>query len=101
MSDTLSYQPLIDLISRLEGKDKKTCETALYHLTSMDTKEIKLFIEVQSLRAENEKLTSAYKNGYHDALEAAADLTWKILTEIEGIDFEVPAKIRELHATTK
>ena len=54
--------------------------------------------EIAELKAENEKLTSAYNNGYHDALEAAAELAGKILIEIEGMDFEVPAKIRELHA---
>lgn len=57
--------------------------------------------EIERLRAENDKLTSAYENGYHDALEASAELAFKILTEIEGIDFEVPAKIRKLHAVAK
>ena len=56
MSETPSYPALIELASRLEGKDKKTVETALYCLNRMDAKELKLFNEVQSLREENERL---------------------------------------------
>lgn len=47
---------------------------------------------------ENEKLRATYEKGYYDALEAAADLSAKILIKIEGIDFEVPDKIRQLRA---
>ena len=54
--------------------------------------------EIERLRAENEKLRATYEKGYYDALEAAAELASKILIKIEGIDFEVPDKIRQLRA---
>ena len=54
--------------------------------------------EITRLRAENEKLRATYEKGYYDALEAAAELASKILIKIEGIDFEVPDKIRQLRA---
>ena len=64
MSD--SYPALIELISRLEGKDKKTCELALYCLNKADKREAKLReerdaarMEVIDVVRENEKLRAA------------------------------------------
>lgn len=51
---TESYPALIELIGRLEGKDKKTCELALYCLNKADKRE-------KRLRAENERLSAALK----------------------------------------
>ena len=50
MSETPSYGALIELISRLEGQDKKIAETALYCLNRLEKKEAKLFNEVQRLK---------------------------------------------------
>ena len=36
MTDTPAYPALVELASRLEGKDKKTCELALYCLNKQD-----------------------------------------------------------------
>ena len=42
MTDIPDYPALVDLISRLEGKDKKTCELALYCLKKQDIRVKKL-----------------------------------------------------------
>lgn len=57
MSETPSYPALIELISRLEGKDQKTCELALYCLKKADERD-------KRLRAENEKLRAALSDIY-------------------------------------
>ena len=38
MADTPDFPALVELASRLEGKDKKTCELALYTLKKLDTR---------------------------------------------------------------
>lgn len=47
MSETPSYPALIELINRLEGKDKKTCELALSCLNRSDKRDKKLREELQ------------------------------------------------------
>lgn len=47
---TDSYPALIELIGRLEGKDRKTCELALYCLNKADKREAKLRDELASER---------------------------------------------------
>lgn len=59
MTETPSYPALIELISRLEGKDKKTAEMALYCLNRHDKKEIGLFNEARYLRMKNAELSDA------------------------------------------
>lgn len=39
---TDSYPALIELIGRLEGKDRKTCELALYCLLAADRRDARL-----------------------------------------------------------
>lgn len=48
---TGSYPALRELISRLEGKDKKTCELALYCLNRADDRDAKLRAEIQKYKA--------------------------------------------------
>lgn len=62
---TDSYPALIELISRLEGKDKKTCELALYCLNKADKRDAKL-------RAQNENIQSAAEY-YKGKWKKAAD----------------------------
>ena len=47
-----SYPDLVELISRLKGKDRKTCELALYCLNEMDEKNKLLWKNIDNLRAE-------------------------------------------------
>lgn len=47
-----SYPALVELISRLKGKDRKTCERALYCLNKSDEKNNLLWKNIDSLRAE-------------------------------------------------
>ena len=63
MADVPDYPALVDLAKRLKGKDRRTCELALYVLSRMDEKAIKrdarlwaAEVRVAELEAENEKL---------------------------------------------
>lgn len=56
-----SYPALIELISRLEGTDKKTCETALYCLNAADRRDSRLRSKTEAVVADNETLRSALK----------------------------------------
>ena len=46
MTATPDYPALVELASRLEGKDKKTCELALYCLNKQDKRISKLNAKV-------------------------------------------------------
>jgi len=47
-----SYPDLVELINRLKGKDRKTCELALYCLNKSDERTKLLWRTIDSLRAE-------------------------------------------------
>ena len=48
---TGAYPDLRELISRLEGKDRKTCELALYCLNRADDRDAKLRAEIEKYKA--------------------------------------------------
>lgn len=56
-----SYPDLVELITRLDGKDKKTVELALYCLNKTDAQNAKLRSKVQAVVAENLRLREALK----------------------------------------
>ena len=51
MTDVPDYPALVELASRLEGKDKKTCELALYTLKKQDERLAKKDARIAALEA--------------------------------------------------
>ena len=51
-----SYPALIELIARLEGKDKRTCELALYCLNRADKRDAKLRAHKEKLEEDNARM---------------------------------------------
>lgn len=49
MTDITDYPMLVELASRLEGKDKKTCDLALYCLKKQDKRISKLHAQIAEL----------------------------------------------------
>lgn len=77
---TDSYPALIELISRLEGKDRKTCELALYCLNKADKRDTKLRAQNEQLRAALTPFAEAdwcevasFSNTYFRAAKAALE----------------------------
>ena len=58
---TGSYPALRELISRLEGKDRNVCETALYCLNAADRRDNRLRTKIETQSAEIRMLREALK----------------------------------------
>ena len=79
MTNTPDFPALVELASRLEGKDKKTCELALYTLKKQDRRIFKLNVNVD----EYEKHFIKASKDYHEAMVRLADAQ-KRITELEN-----------------
>ena len=51
MTETPDFPALVELIQRLDGKDRKTCELALYTLSKQDERLIKKDARIAELEA--------------------------------------------------
>jgi hypothetical protein len=67
MTDTPDFPALVELAQRLEGKDRKTCELALYTLKKQDER----LAKKDELIAELEALVDARVKMYDDVLSAS------------------------------
>ena len=56
MTDIPDFPALVELVQRLEGKDRKTCELALYTLKKQDERLAKKDERIVELETENAKL---------------------------------------------
>lgn len=77
MTDTPSYPALIELITRLDGKDKKTCELALYCLNKQDKRDIKLQARISELEAD----VARYKAIASKAIREQVGIRLQVISE--------------------
>ena len=63
MTNTPDFPALVELASRLEGKDKKTCELALYTLKKQDERIDKRNARIAALEAALKPFARAYEMG--------------------------------------
>lgn len=100
MTSTPAYPALVELITRLEGKDKKTCELALYVLKRLDKQIAKRNARITEL----ERVVDAF-HADPDNLDARV-LRYKLIAskainEQVEIREKYDARIAELEALLK
>jgi hypothetical protein len=81
MTDTPDFPALVELANRLDGKDRKTCELALYTLSKQDRRILKLNVAVD----EYEKQLVKFSKEYHEAIVRLAKRDARI-AELEAIN---------------
>ena len=65
--DTPDFPALVELAQRLEGKDRKTCELALYTLKKQDERLAKKDVRIASLKAAlDDAMTALIKSRISD-----------------------------------
>lgn len=62
MTNTPDYPALVELASRLAGKDKKTCELALYCLNRQDKRLAKRDARIAELEDELKVAVAVHRN---------------------------------------
>ena len=79
MTNTPDFPALVELASRLEGKDRKTCELALYTLKKQDERLAKKDERI----AELERLVDARVKMYDDVLSAGVKTVNKLRAALQ------------------
>ena len=62
MTNTPDFPALVELASRLEGKDRKTCELALYTLKKQDERLAKRDVRIAELEDELKVAVAIHKS---------------------------------------
>jgi hypothetical protein len=90
MTNTPDFPALVELAQRLEGKDRKTCELALYTLKKQDERLAKKDARIAELEAalkqssRTEPILASRIANLMDALEPFADLEIVTAAQWEG-----------------
>ena len=95
-TNTPAYPALVELASRLEGKDKKTCELALYCLNRQDKQLAKKDAEIKKI--------SDQKDYFEGALLRETKRSLKVIElwgNIEKLQEPLLVRITELENTLK